>query len=561
MAQAILYTGIALVIALAILFAAYKLYRKYASHLLQDRFSIKSITSIGVSARDPQVRAHASTQRDSGGLTSLNTKAGTDTLKSRFIAFGIFSSVVFASLIAKLYSLQILQGQSFERQANENTYTIIKTPAPRGIIYDRNGVALVTNRSSLTVLADAQLISQPDILKKLSLVLGLPLSIIQMRIQDASLQAQSQRVIAFDVDLRIAAYLSEHSSAFPGISVQTRTVRTYPYKSLGAHILGYTGKVTEDDLKNMESSQSLEMGDEVGRTGAEASFEKLLAGDHGMRKLVADADGMVRKLVSETEPAQGNDIYLTIDANVQEVADKALERQITQAQGSAGSLVCLDVETGEIIALANYPTFEPEQFIGGISEERWKKVNSEESRYPLLNRAIAGAYPAGSTFKAFLGLAGIHYGYASNSTTWTCQGTWKGFGEKFPQNCWKLTGHGTLGFKQGIVVSCDVVFYEIAKSFWENRDKLGKDALQNYIKQFGYAKKTGVDLSGEVEGRIPTPEWKAEQFRDAPEQAQWLPGDMSNMAIGQGYVLITPIQLALSYATIAVGKAFEPHIF
>ncbi|MCL2888820.1 MAG: penicillin-binding transpeptidase domain-containing protein [Eggerthellaceae bacterium] len=235
---------------------------------------------------------------------------------------------------------------------------------------------------------------------------------------------------------------------------------------------------------------------------------------------------------------------------------------IGTGKGNAASVVCLDAKDGSIIAMANYPTYNPENFVfgSGVSNEIWQLLNTESSHYPLFNRAIAGTYRAASTFKAFTGLAALEYGFADEEREWECEGTWIGFGKEYAQDCWNTYGHGPLKFRQGVVVSCDTVFYEIAKGFYDNRAQLGNTCLQDFVRRFGFGSPTRVDLVGEAVGRVPTPEWKAEYFRDVPEEAPWRPGDLSNMVIGQGYIDATPLQLAVGYAAVATGKRLRPHV-
>ena len=270
---------------------------------------------------------------------------------------------------------------------------------------------------------------------------------------------------------------------------------------------------------------------------------------------------------SETPASQGNDVYLTISARVQSIAEQKLKELIAPngviggGTGTAGAVVAMEVDTGNVVCMANFPTFDPTNFVGGVSQENWDRYNDSGSSYaPLMNRCIAGQYPAASTFKAFTGLAALNYGFASSSTSWNCSGTWTGFGEAYAQKCWLTTGHGAIDLRRGIVVSCDVVFYEIAKNFYDASSKIGDDAMQNYIKEFGLGSKTGIELPDEAQGVIPTPEWKKEYFRNAPEEGQWQPGDMTNMVIGQGNVLVTPLQMAVGYAGIATGTLPVPNL-
>lgn len=559
MLTAVLATIAALVLLTVIVIVIFRMRTNSTKVGAHSKMKVRSITSVGVAGDTLKT---PSLLRGSGNVTHVSSgmSAPGEHQRSRFTAVGVIAAAIFAALSAKLFGLQVLSGSEYREEAESNLYTTVKTPAPRGVIYDDEGIALVRNRQVLTVLADAEVAENHDTILRLSALLGIPYDVVRTRVLDSSSGAQSQRVIAQDVSLRSAAFISEHADAFPGVTTQMRTARIYPYGALAAHVLGYTGAASDEDLANVPEGQDIEMGDVVGKSGVEQTYNSVLAGDHGQRVLITDAAGTVQQVVSETEPAKGSDVCLTLSARVQHVADAALKELIDGERGTAASLVCLDVKTGGIIALSNYPTYEPEQFIGGISQEVWDAYQTEESHYPLMNRAIAGTYPAASCFKAFTGLAGLTYGFADAKKEWNCEGTWTGFGEEYPQKCWEHSGHGHLGLRQGVVVSCDVVFYEIAREFYAARQSIGDEAMQDFIKEFGYSETTGIDLAGEARGRIPTPGWKAEYFRDVPEEAQWLPGDISNMVIGQGYVLVTPLQVARSYAAVATGKLVKPHL-
>lgn len=554
MLSAILTTLFALVALGLIAVVIFRVREGRSQAKTRERMKVKSVTSVGIAAETPK------TTISSGAAPSMGGTVKADGLRNRFIAVGVIAAGVFGALAAKLFGLQIVDSSRYSEEAQANLYTTVATPAPRGVIYDANGMALVNNRQVQTVLADAEVANNPDVLLRLSTLLGIPYEVVRARILDSSSGAQSQRVVASDVALRNIAFISEHRDAFPGVTTQIRTTRTYPYGALAAHVLGYTGTASEDDLKNVPDGRDTESGDAVGKSGIEQTYDSLIAGDHGQRVLVTDAKGVVQQVVSETAPTKGNDVYLTIDARLQHVVDRELRSMVTDGTGTAASCVVMDVNTGGIVAMGNYPTYEPEHFIGGISQDTWDAYQTEESHYPLMNRAIAGTYPAASCFKAFTGLAGLTYGFADTSRTWDCQGTWTGFGKEFPQQCWDKAGHGWIGFREGVIVSCDVVFYEIAKSFYDARGSIGEEAMQDFIKEYGYSASTNIDLAGESEGRIPTPEWKKEYFKDVPEEAQWLPGDMSNMVIGQGYVLVTPIQVVRAYAAVATGKLLRPHV-
>ncbi|MCI8468307.1 MAG: penicillin-binding protein 2, partial [Eggerthellaceae bacterium] len=378
------------------------------------------------------------------GQTSV--KKPSEGLRSRFVALGVLTAAVFGSLGAKLWSLQVLSSSEYSNDAEKNLYSTVSTPAPRGLIYDSQGIPLVKNRSSQTVLADADVADDRDVVRRLSAVLGVPANVVRQRIQDASGGAQSQRVVADDVRLRDVAFIAEHSDAFPGVSVEARTVREYPYGALAAHVLGYTGPPSDDDLKATVEGREIKANDTVGKSGVESFYDGLISGDHGQRRVLADAAGNAVEVVSETQPTKGSDVHLTIDARIQYAADTALAELIApggvigRGKGVAGAAVVLDVRDGSILALSSYPTFDPTNFTGGIPQEIWDLYTTDESHAPLNNRVISGQYPAASTYKAFTSLAGLEYGFASPTSGWVCEGKWDGFGTGDVQMCWNHSG-------------------------------------------------------------------------------------------------------------------------
>lgn len=487
---------------------------------------------------------------------------GEATVRRRFVAFMGAAGIGLGALFVKLWSMQVINGEKYTEKAEENRITEYTTVAPRGRIFDRNGVELVGNRSSFAVLISADEQSNKKVIRRLSNVLGIPRETVAQLAEDSTEGAQADRLIALDVDERDVAFISEHPSAFPGVRIEARTVRTYPQGTLAAHVLGYAGTISQEELTAANTAHSYESGDVVGKDGAEQAFESYLQGDRGVKRVEINAAGEVVGTVNTVDPVQGNDVRLTIDAKVQKVAEQALQKAFADAarakypNATAGAIVCLEANTGEVIAMASAPTYDPAEFVGGISSDAWEQLVDEDNDYPLSNRCIAGLYPAASTFKGFTGLAGLEYGFADNSTVWNCEGTWTGFGKAWPQKCWNLSGHGHIGFHKGIVESCDVVFYEIAKKFYNYK---GSDTvLQEYLQSWGFGSKTGIELSGEQEGRVPTPQWKKEYNRDAPESQAWQPGDVSNLIIGQGDLLVTPLQIACGYAGLATGTIPKP---
>lgn len=500
----------------------------------------------------------------------LSTRGASKSISRRFVGLSVLVGGIFTVLAAKLFSMQVLSGEEYASDAEENLYTTVSSPAARGNIYDVKGRALVTNRTSQTVLADAEVASDNDIVRRLSAVLGVPRTIVRQRIDDAAGGAQNQRVVASDVALRDVAFISEHSDAFPGVSVDTRTIREYPYGALAAHVLGYTGTPSEEQLKTTADGRDIKSTDTVGLSGIEAYYDGLLAGDHGTRRVMIDAAGNVIDVDSQTQAQKGSDIFLNIDATVQYVADKALANTIAPrgdigtGKGVAGAVVALDVRDGSVVAMASFPTFDPSNFTGGIPQEIWDLYTTEQSHAPLNNRAVNGQYAAASTFKAFTSMAGLHYGFADSAAIWNCQGSWDGFNTGAPQNCWDKHGHGWMNLHDGITESCDVVFYEIAKAFYdhgpERSGEISETALQDYISMYNFGQRTGIDLVNESAGRVPTPAWKAEQWRNVPSEASWRGGDYTNMIIGQGDVLVTPLQVAAAYGGIATGRIMRPQL-
>ncbi|MCQ2752333.1 MAG: penicillin-binding protein 2, partial [Coriobacteriales bacterium] len=484
------------------------------------------------------------------------------TVKRRFLIFSGLIAAAFGALLVKLWSMQILSGEKYASLAKSNRTSEFNTTAPRGRILDRNGVELIGNKLSYTVIGDSDVQYNKKVLKRLSVILGIPYESIHSLAASQSGGAQANRVIATNISKNIASYIFEHKNAFEGISVQIRTTRIYNNGELASHVLGYAGIISDEELKQEHDGLVYQSGDTVGKDGAEKAFESYLKGDPGFKRVEVNASGDVVGTVDAVDAIAGNDVCLTIDIEVQKVAENALQQAFIDAHNSnhpnacSGAIVCLDCKTGEVIAMASAPNYNPALFVNGISNDLWTELNDEKSNYPLSNRCIAGLYPAASTFKGFTGLAGLEYEFTTEGTSFYCTGTWTGFGEDWPQHCWSTSGHGYISFYNGIVQSCDVVFYEIAKSFYYYKDN--ETALQDYVKSWGFGSKTGIELSGENEGRVPTPEWKKNFNKDAPEMQAWQPGDLSNLVIGQGDILVTPLQIACGYAGLATGKIPKP---
>ncbi len=505
---------------------------------------------------------------DIGGQTP-RAAGGNDTspetgFKTRLRGLGLFSGGVVAVLLARVWSMQLMSNDEYTSQAERNRTRTITTAAPRGRILDRNGEELVTNRPSLTVVAQADVADDERELQLLGNLLGMPRMAVKRNIQDTTEGAQSGRTVAVDVSRRIVAYLEEHPDLFPGVTVEQRTQRHYPHGKLAAHVLGYTGTVTADQLEASKDGIAYESGDITGQAGVEYQYESVLQGVRGEQKVFVDADGDVTGYSTSVPAEAGSDVVLTIDAKIQQAAEGGLQHAISKAKAlqnkaTAGCVVVLDCTNGEVLAMASYPEFDPSIFVGGISNADWEALSSEASGYPLMDRAVSGTYASASTIKPLSALAALNNGIADASTTYDCTGFWTGFGSAYGQYCWDHDGHGIIDLRNGIVYSCDTVFYEIGKAFFESDNKEG---LQDTYSRWGLGKKTGVDLPGEAEGRVPTADWKWNYFSSYPEEDRtWRGGDTTNLAIGQGDILVTPLQMACIYMAIANdGVMWRPHV-
>ena len=538
------------------------------------RKKYKSVYSKSFVRADMNASKDADQQLGSGSLRDRPTRQG----RNRFYAFGVLIAAIFGTLAIKLWSLQILGHENYVKLSSENMTSEVMVPANRGRILDRYGNELVGNRPSITIMGKRSLAEDTALVHRLSLVLGIPVGIIRRNLLDDAEGAQSDHTIATDVSMEAVAYIREHPTLFKDINVESRTVRYYPYGSLGAHVLGYTGPVTEEFLNSQTGEESIpyQSGDSIGKDGAEATFEKILQGMHGTKVYKVDAAGNPTEELTSTEPVSGDDVVLTLDANLQRETDQILVDIISMVRSggenincNAGVILCMDVKDGGILAASSYPTFFPSDLSGGISAELWEQLITVESGYPLTNRVVSGQYPAASTFKAFTSLAGLTSGMIDEDTVYYCDGYWDAYGEAWGQRCWiHPGGHGSMGLEESINYSCDVFFYSVGAAFyekWAATEGTSVDErpnpFQDYIATWGFGSPTGVDMPSEAAGRIPDAEWKRKTFSDTPEDAMWQPGDMTNMSIGQGDILVTPLQLCNAYATFARKKALAPHIF
>lgn len=435
-----------------------------------------------------------------------------------------------------------MEGTKYRELSEGNRLRILKIPAPRGIIYDRNKIPLVKNIPFLSVSLSGNL--SGDKIEELSKIIGIKKEEIEEKLntkENRFIPVKLKQGLKFDEIARIEARRSD----FPGLFIEIETGREYPFGKTGAHIIGYLGKITQNQSNNPEL-RHFPPDALVGQWGAEAMFDDQLRGIPGERIVEVDAMGRELRLIQGKQPIKGKDIDLTIDIKIQKAVEDAFGDK-------AGALVAIKTDTGELLALESLPSFDPNIFSKGISYSDWKSL-IEDRRKPMLNRAIQSQYPPGSTFKIITAIAALEEGVITPDTKVNCTGGIN-YG-KWTFGCWKKGGHGAVDLHRAIVESCDVYFYEVGK-------RLGIDIIYRYATSFGLGRETGIELTPvkERRGLIPNTSWK-EQNRNLP----WYLGDTFISAIGQGYVSATPVQAALMTATFANGgylyKPFivkEPH--
>lgn len=492
----------------------------------------------------------------------------------KFLTVGVGAAL--GALGVKLWSMQMVSSDYYENLSEQNRTRTVTTAAPRGRILDRDGIELVTNRPALSLAAYRDLADDPVVVRHLSNLLGVPYISVLRDIQDFSQSAQSLHAIATDVRRSTVAYIEEHPAEFDGVHVIEGTERSYPYGTLACHVLGYTGTITQEQLKAQQDARRdgadeagsvvYESGDIVGQAGVELQYESLLQGIRGERTVRVDSSGAVVAEAGEVPGSAGSDIKLTLSLKIQQACEEGIQLGIEAAHragdaADAGACICMDATNGEILGMASYPTFDPSVFIGGVSNADWSVLNSEAAGTPMVNRAISGQYMSASTIKVLSSLAALEFGTYTPTQTTNCVGWWTGLGESAGKWCYKHSGHGIQDLRLGIVNSCDSVFYDIGKAFYYSDG--AKDGLQTVFRRWGLGASCGIDLPGEAEGRVPDAAWKRDYFSNWSEgDRAWNPGDELNIVIGQGDILVTPLQMASVYAGVGTGGVeYVPHVF
>jgi penicillin-binding protein 2 len=455
----------------------------------------------------------------------------------RLKALGALMLVALAAVAARLYYLQIVSTKQLAELADRNRIRTLRVPAPRGLVFDRNHRVLVDTRPSF----DAMLVPE-DSTDLTATIRNLERYLGADHFADKLAEAQDDGRPAFEpiavkerLDWNQVVALETHQLELPGVSLEVTPRRHYPYGPLAAHLLGYVGEVNRQDLAKLPDYR---VGDEIGRFGLERGLEGFLRGASGGRQIEVDAVGRRLRVLGEVPEQPGRNVILTLDLDVQQAAEQALGAQ-------TGALVAIDPNNGEIIAMASHPSFDPNNFTGGISSAAWRAL-AKAPDHPLENRAIQGVYPPGSTFKLVDTIAALQERAITPSTVFFCPGgLWYGNRE---YRCWRKEGHGDVGLHRAIVQSCDVYFYEVGL-------RLGVDRLAYWAEQLGLGQRSGIQLGEERTGLIPSSAWKRQRFGE-----RWYPAETLSVAIGQGYVGVTVLQMAQLAAEIASGGIrYRPH--
>jgi penicillin-binding protein 2 len=489
-------------------------------------------------------------------------------LGRRLVTVAAVISFAFAALVTRLWFLQVLAAEDYRNRATGNYVRLIPVAAPRGRILDRNGRALVDNRRAIVITVDRQKVNDEEaLLRDLSALLDEPMTDLEERLNDPDYLPYQPVPVYESAPEMVAVYLKEHADDFPGVDVREATARSYAEGGIAAHVLGYLGQVSPEELKD-PSFAELRPGQLVGRGGVEQQYEEYLRGTDGWLKQEVDARGELQGTLGVRDGTPGNDLVLSLDADIQTLAEETMEEAVSQARGIAtftgylkatgGAIVVLDPTDGHILALASYPAFDPKLFLEPLSSREYRRRFLLPGRnYPLTNRAIAGLYPPGSTFKPFVAAAALRAGYASPGGFYPCPPDFVVPGDTSGTvfGNWTDANLGVLSFAQALTLSCDTVFYKWGLDFYVDRKPRG-EFMQHQLRQWGFDELTGIDIPGEQEGRIPDAKWKEAVHAQYPElfpEPTWLPGDNINMSIGQGDVLVTPLQLATAFAALANG--------
>jgi penicillin-binding protein 2 len=500
---------------------------------------------------------------------------GRTSLRIRVLATLV--AFMFASLATRLWFLQVLAAEKYRAEVGNNVVRTLETPAKRGQILDDQGHVLVDNRISLVITVNREEAGdhEEQVIYNLAKLLRTTPKEMAKRVENIRYYRYQPVPVAADVSWKVVAWIKEHPSDFPGVDYLEQPVRTYPYGSLAAHVLGYLGQISPDQLKD-PAFAGYQAGDIVGQTGVERQYERWLEGTKGIVKYRVDRFGNNKGEIGELPPRPGDNLVLTLDARIQQIAEQTLSDGIafarTQAEtgsnglfkATGGALIVMDPTNGDIKALASYPTYNPSAFIRGMPQSEYERRFGASHDYPLLDRALQGEYPPGSTYKPFVALSALRRGLANESTYYDCPPSY--YVPKDPLHehfdNWSFpVGLGSLNLAGALVQSCDTVFYPFGFQYWQQwyptRDTARPTLpLQRDLRSFGFGRPTGIDVPFERAGLVPDPMWKARVHKEMPKvypEGSTYPADFILMTIGQGETLVTPLQLATGFSAIANG--------
>ena len=472
--------------------------------------------------------------------------------KRRLVFAGIVVVVLFLLLAYRLFYLQVIQHQHYQTLAENNRISVVPIVPTRGLILDKHGVVLAHNFFVYTLeITPSKL--EKDIEETINELSHL-IEISELDKKKFKKLRQGSRdfestPIRTHLNETEAASFAVNKYHFPGVEIKSRLYRRYPLGKLGAHIVGYIGRINDKDVANLEEADKENPGvlsnykgsDHIGKSGIEQFYEEQLHGKTGFQQIEIDKDGRAVRVLSSTAPVPGENIILSIDSKLQEIAEAAFGDR-------RGALVALNPKTGEVLSFVSQPNFDPNLFVDGIDVDNWKVLNDSIDK-PLINRPIRGVYPPGSTFKPFVALAGLEHGLRAPPFAIHDAGYFSLPNSTHRYRDWKPSGHGIVNMQKAITISCDTFFYGLAM-------ELGIENLSNFVSHFSFGKKTGIDIQGENGGLLPTPDWKKRRYKQP-----WYQGDTVITGIGQGYTLATPMQLAYGTAILANGGvAMKPHL-
>jgi penicillin-binding protein 2 len=472
----------------------------------------------------------------SGGAMSPEEQ---DRVRRNFSVVFLIIIALFALLLLRLWFLQLLHGEDLQQRSEQNRIRLQDLPPWRGMILDRRGQVLVANRPSYELVAVLEDVADIQVLaRRLAVLLKMDRKQIADQLENAQAAGQYQVRIKGDLSWEELALVSTYEPELPGVSVQIQPKREYREKGMAAHTLGYLGEISEAQLKSAKFA-NYKIGDYVGRCGIELAWDKYLRGIRGYRRFEVDAYGREFGQMDSVPPTPGDNVYLTLDDHMQKEAEACLEDKV-------GAIVALDPRNGKVLALASSPTFSQEAFERGLTPQEWQQLIHDKT-HPLENRATQGQYPPGSTFKIVMAVAGLEEKVITPSTVFNCSGSLECGNHVF--HCWKKGGHGAVNLHKALVQSCDVYFYNVGM-------RLGIDRIAKWSRRFGLGEPSGLNLDREASGLVASTAWKRARFHQP-----WHEGETLSVAIGQGYNLATPIQMAQVVAAIANGgTVYQPQI-